>query len=51
MITKTLVLRKSLEGMDLVRPVNDIMIENVASIGPDEDVTKLISINVGNLPW
>ncbi|HPF20091.1 MAG TPA: sigma 54-interacting transcriptional regulator [Syntrophomonas sp.] len=50
LITKTLVLRKTLQGMDLVRPVSDIMIEKVASIGPDEDVTKLISINVGNLP-
>ena len=50
LITKTLVLRKTLAGIDLTKPISDIMIKDIASIGPDEDVTKLISINVGNLP-
>jgi CBS domain-containing protein len=50
LITKTLVLRKILAGFDLDRPVCDIVIKDVASIEPDEDVTRLISINVGNLP-
>ena len=50
LITKTLVLREALVGVKLDQPVSEIMIKDVASIEPDEDVTNLISINVGNLP-
>ncbi|HWQ75919.1 MAG TPA: sigma 54-interacting transcriptional regulator [Syntrophomonas sp.] len=50
LVTKSLVLYKILNGVQLNQPVSDIMIKDVASIGPDEDVTNLIAINVGNLP-
>ncbi len=49
-VTKTVVLRAILAGTDLEQPVSQIMISPVRSIGPDEDVSKLITINVGNLP-
>lgn len=49
-VTKTLVLREILEGTDLNQPVSHIMISPVKYIGPDEDVSNLITINVGNLP-
>ncbi|HPF44434.1 MAG TPA: sigma 54-interacting transcriptional regulator [Syntrophomonadaceae bacterium] len=49
-VTKTVVLREILAGTDLEQPVSQIMISPVRSIGPDEDVSKLITINVGNLP-
>ena len=49
-VTKTVVLRAILAGTDLLQPVSQIMISPVRSIGPDEDVSKLITINVGNLP-
>src|SRR5665647_1694244 len=48
--TKTLALREILVGTDLAQPVSKIMIHPVKSINPDEDVAKLITINVGNLP-
>lgn len=49
-VTKTLVLREILAGTDLNQPVSHIMISPVKHIGPDEDVSNLITINVGNLP-
>ena len=50
LVTKTLALREILVGADLAQPVSKIMIHPVKSINPDEDVAKLITINVGNLP-
>ena len=49
-VTKTLVLREILNGIDLQQPISQIMISQVNSIGPEEDVSNLIAINVGNLP-
>ncbi len=49
-VTKTMVLREILAGTDLKQPVSKIMISPVKSIDPDEDVSNLITINVGNLP-
>jgi len=50
LVTKTLVLREILRGTDLQQPISQIMISQVESIGPEEDVSNLITINVGNLP-
>lgn len=50
LVTKTLVLREILAGRDVSQPVGKIMISQVMAIGPDEDVSSLITINVGNLP-
>src|SRR5665647_3287373 len=50
LVTKTLALREILVGTDLAQPVSKIMIHPVKSINPGEDVAKLITINVGNLP-
>jgi len=50
LVTKTLALREMLAGTDPGQPVSKIMIHPVKSINPDEDVAKLITINVGNLP-
>ena len=50
LVTKTLVLREVLNGTDLEQPIGKIMISQIQSIGPEEDVAKLITINVGNLP-
>ena len=50
-VTKTLVLREILNGIDLQQPISQIMISQVNSIGPEEDVSNLIAINVGNLPF
>ena len=50
LVTKTLVLREILNGTDLQQPISQIMISGVESIDPEEDVSNLITINVGNLP-
>lgn len=50
LVTKTLVLREVLAGTDINLPVSRIMIGKVMAIGPEEDVSNLITINVGNLP-
>lgn len=50
LITKTVVLREILADIDLNHPVSDIMIRDVECISPNEDVSNLITINVGNLP-
>lgn len=50
LVTKTLVLREMLAGTDLEIPVSQIMITKVISTGPEEDVARLITVNVGNLP-
>ena len=50
LVTKTLALREILVGTDIAQPVSKIMIHPVKFINPDEDVSKLITINVGNLP-
>ncbi|NLB18147.1 MAG: PAS domain-containing protein, partial [Syntrophomonadaceae bacterium] len=50
LVTKTLLLRELSHGTPMDRPVNEIMISNVATTDPDEDVSTLISISVANLP-
>lgn len=50
LLTKTTVLREVLAGTDLQTPVGQVMITNVFYTDPDEDVSQLITINVGNLP-
>lgn len=50
LVTKTLVLREILNGTDLQQPISQIMISQIDSIDPEEDVSNLITINVGNLP-
>ena len=50
LVTKTMVLREILNDTDLQQPIGQIMISPIRSIDPEEDVSKLITINVGNLP-
>lgn len=50
LVTKTMVLREILNDTDLQQPICQIMISPIRSIDPEEDVSKLITINVGNLP-
>ena len=50
LVTKTLVLRELSNGRALNYPVKDIMRTNIAVTGPDEDVSTLITVSVGNLP-
>jgi PAS domain S-box-containing protein len=49
LVTKTLVLRELSNGRALNYPVKDIMRTNIAVTGPDEDVSTLITVSVGNL--
>ncbi len=50
LVTKTLVLRELSHGRPLHCPVKDIMRTNITVTGPDEDVSTLITVSVGNLP-
>ena len=50
LVTKTLVLRELSRGRPLDYPLKNMMRTNIAVTGPDEDVSTLITISVGNLP-
>jgi len=50
LVSKTLLLTEVLKGTDWDRPVKDIMITDVIAAGPEDDVAKLITVNIANLP-
>lgn len=50
LVTKTLILRELLNGKDFQTPVGEFMIENVIATDPEQDVSTLITVNIGNLP-
>lgn len=50
LVSKTLLLTEVLKGTALDRPVKDIMITDVIATGPKDDVSKLITVNIANLP-
>ena len=50
LVTKTMVLRELFHSRPLSHPLRDIMRSDIAVTGPDEDVSTLITVSVGNLP-
>jgi len=50
LVTKTLVLRELFKGRSLDYPLRKMMRTNPVVTSPDEDVSTLITVSVGNLP-
>jgi PAS domain S-box-containing protein len=50
LVTKTQLLREILQGTDLNTPVKNCMLTDVFTIDPDDDVSALIRVSIGNLP-
>lgn len=50
LVSKSLLLKEMLNGSPAQTPVRNFMISAPISVGPDENVSVLITVNIGNLP-